>query len=45
MKLQQMNDRQFFVTLPKSIVLAKGWQKGDNIKFKINDKGELVLYS
>ena len=43
MKLQKMNNRQFFVTLPNSIVRAKGWEKGDRIDFVIDNKGNLVL--
>ena len=44
MKLQELNKRSYFVVLPKQIVLAKSWKKGDEIKYKINDKGELVLF-
>ena len=44
MKLQQMNDQSYFITLPKQIVLAKGWKKGDQIKYRINDKGEISLF-
>jgi hypothetical protein len=44
MKLQELNKRSYFVVLPKAIVLAKGWKKGDDILYKINDKGELVLF-
>ncbi|MCD4666555.1 hypothetical protein K8R47_01975 [archaeon] len=43
MKLQQMNNRQYFVTLPNQIVRAKGWTKGDVIKIEINSKGDIVL--
>lgn len=43
MKLQKMNNRQYFVTLPNQIVRAKGWSKGDNIDFIIDTKGNLVL--
>lgn len=42
-KLQFANEKQYKITLPKSIVEAKGWKKGDKIKVKINDKGEIVL--
>ncbi|MFH1839647.1 MAG: hypothetical protein ABH849_00685 [Nanoarchaeota archaeon] len=44
MKLQQLKTGQHFLTLPRQIMRAKGWEKGDIIKIKINDKGELVLY-
>jgi len=43
MKLQQMNGKQFFLTLPNQIVRAKGWQKGDKVKVLIDSKGEIVL--
>lgn len=43
MKLQCMNDKQYFVTLPNQIVRAKGWKKGDNLKIEINQKGNLEL--
>lgn len=42
-KLQKMNNKQFFVTLPNAIVRAKGWNKGDDIDFIIDNKGNLVL--
>lgn len=43
MKLQLMNDKQFFLTLPNQIVRAKKWKKGDNIRVEIDMKGDLVL--
>ena len=43
MKLQQMKQGQFFITLPSSIVKAKGWIKGDQIFLEINSKGEIIL--
>jgi len=43
MKLQKMNDKQFFITLPNAIIRAKGWQKGDSIKAVIDGKGDIVL--
>ena len=42
-KLQFANKKQYKITLPKQIVEAKGWKKGDEIKVRINNKGELVL--
>lgn len=44
-KLQQMtaSNNQFFLILPKQIMMAKGWQKGDDIKVEIDQKGNLVL--
>ena len=43
MKLQQMKNRQYFITLPNQIIRAKEWKKGDDIQVKISDKGEIVL--
>jgi len=41
--LQYPNKRQFIVTIPKGLVLAKGWKKGDKLAFFINNKGEIVI--
>ncbi len=41
MKIQMMNDRQFFLNLPNQIVRAKGWKKGDEIAVEIDKKGIL----
>lgn len=43
MKLQKMNDKQFFITLPNSIIRAKGWKKGDIIEAKIDGRGNIYL--
>ena len=43
MKLQMMNGRQYFITLPNAIIRAKEWQKGDIIKAFIDSKGAIVL--
>lgn len=43
MRLQQQKNGVFFTTLPKAIVLAKGWGKGEEIIAKINERGEIVL--
>ena len=42
MKLQQMNNKQFFVTLPNQIIRAKNWEKGDNLN---EITGELIYSS
>ena len=31
------------VTLPKSLVLAKGWKQGDLLEFTLDSKGEIVI--
>jgi len=42
-RLQFDNNKQFKITLPKAIVLAKGWTKGDDISIEIDDSGNLLL--
>ncbi|MDP7323397.1 MAG: hypothetical protein QF632_01395 [Candidatus Woesearchaeota archaeon] len=42
-KLQKPNNKQFIITVPMGLVLAKGWEKGDKILFMINNKGEIEL--
>jgi len=41
----QMKNEQYFITLPRKLVLAKGWKKGDKVEFVINAKGNLELES
>jgi len=41
--LQYPNKRQFIITIPKGLVLAKRWKKGDKLVFFINNKGEIVI--
>jgi len=43
MKLQFDRNKQFKLTLPKQIILAKGWQKGDDIVIEIDSSGRLIL--
>lgn len=43
MKLQQLKNKQFVISLPSQIVRAKGWNKGDHIKVEIDKKGNIVL--
>lgn len=43
MKLQRMNDKQFFITLPNQIVKAKGWEKGEDLKATIDNEGRIVI--
>ena len=43
MKLQQLKEGTFFTTLPKQLVLAKEWKKGDKLKATIDAKGDIVL--
>lgn len=41
--LQFPNKKQFMITLPKGLVLAKGWKQGDKLEFVINNKGEIII--
>lgn len=43
MKIQVMNDRQYFITLPNKLVKAKNWERGDELKIELNNKGDLVI--
>jgi bifunctional DNA-binding transcriptional regulator/antitoxin component of YhaV-PrlF toxin-antitoxin module len=42
-RLQYDNNKQYKVTLPKAIIDAKGWQKGDELKIAFDAEGNLVL--
>ena len=42
-RLQFPNNNQFIITVPKGLVLAKGWKKGDTIEFSIDNKGEIII--
>ena len=42
-KLQFDNNQQFKITLPKQIIQAKGWKKGDKITIILDGNGNLVL--
>jgi len=42
-KLQFPNKKQYIITIPKSLVLAKGWKKGNMLEFVINNKGEIIV--
>ena len=43
MKLQKMKHGSYFVILPKQFILLKGWQKGEKLECKIDEKGDLVI--
>ena len=42
-RLQFPNKKQFIITIPKGLVLAKGWKQGDILEFIINNKGNIIL--
>lgn len=43
MRLQQIKDKAFFVVLPRQLVRAKGWIKGEELDCKIDAQGNLVI--
>jgi hypothetical protein len=44
MKLQK-NEKtgQYFMNLPKAIIEAKKWQKGQELKIRFNERGNIEL--
>lgn len=42
-KIQYPNKRQFIITLPQTLVKAKGWGKGDVIEFILDPKGDIII--
>lgn len=42
-KLQYDSNEQFKITLPKQIVMAKKWKKGDKIEIELDERGDLIL--
>ena len=45
MKLQQMSGggRGFFLMIPKALIRAKRWNKGDDILVELDNKGNIIL--
>jgi len=41
--LQYPNKRQYTITIPKGLVLAKGWANGDKLEFLLDNKGEIII--
>ncbi len=39
----QFDSKQYKITLPKAIIEAKGWAKGNKVKILLNERGEIVL--
>jgi hypothetical protein len=37
------NNGQMKITLPKDLVLDKGWEKGDIVRFVEDEKGRIYL--
>ena len=45
-KLQEVktkNGSQFTITLPKSMILKKGWVKGQDLSFLFNERGNIEI--
>lgn len=42
-KLQHDRNGQYKVTLPKALIEAKGWEKGDQLKIRLAEQGNLIL--
>ncbi|MFQ5475080.1 MAG: AbrB/MazE/SpoVT family DNA-binding domain-containing protein [Candidatus Nanoarchaeia archaeon] len=42
-KLQHDSNKQYKITLPKAIIEAKGWTKGQEVKIELDDQGNIVL--
>ena len=40
-KIQQGSGSQHFVTIPEELRKAMGWEKGDEVKFKVSNSKEL----
>lgn len=41
--LQFPNKKQFIITVPKGLVLAKSWKQGDILEFSIDNKGDIII--
>ncbi|MBD3310607.1 hypothetical protein GF351_05300 [Candidatus Woesearchaeota archaeon] len=41
--LQYPNKKQYTITIPKGLVLAKGWKHGDRLEFLVDNKGDIVV--
>lgn len=43
MILQESHQGQYFLTIPKRLVEAKGWTKGQTLKFMFSKRGNLEI--
>ena len=43
MRLQKSKKGQYFLTLPSQVVQAKGWDKGQRLRIKFNERGNIEL--
>jgi antitoxin component of MazEF toxin-antitoxin module len=42
-KLQEGSNNQKLITIPRELVKAMGWDKGDEIKFAVKDHKTLTI--
>lgn len=42
-KLQEGSNGQKFVTVPRNLAKAMGWEKGDDLEFSVLDENTLEL--
>ena len=42
-RLQHDQNSQFKITLPKPLVLAKKWKKGDVLYFELDNIGNIII--
>lgn len=42
-RLQFDSNNQYKITLPKALIDAKGWQKGDEIRIILDEKSNIIL--
>ena len=45
MKVQEDNNGRKHITIPTSLAKAMGWEKGNNLTFKVKDENSLILES
>jgi len=44
MKLQKSKSGQFFLSLPKALVEAKEWDKGQELKLRLGPNGQIEIW-
>jgi len=42
-KIQRLKNNQLVITIPKNLAELLGWDKGDDIIFKLNTKESFIL--
>ena len=42
-KLQYDANKQFKITLPRQLILAKKWKKGQQLCFELDGEGNIVI--